>query len=251
MPPVLEEHLARLRRSAEKLLIKINWSDTEINLRLHATLKAFQKDNAYFRVIVTRGSSAKVGLDVPAESGSSLVIIVQDLPGNLAEKAKSGVRLITSKIVRNSAAAQDPNIKTSNYLNSLLALQDVRARGGEDAVLCDSFGNVTEGTTFSIFGVKTEGQLVTPSLEVGILDSITRRHVIALGGLKKKVEEGVFSREQFQNCPEIFIVSSVREIIPVAEWDGKKYPCPGPVTDALQQELKAEIRAYVAGHPRF
>lgn len=247
----LEEHFRRLRASAEKLQISIPWSDGELQKTLFDVANAFGKSNVHFRLIVTRGTVDHIGLDVLDHLKPTLVCFVQDLPGNLLDLRKNGMRLMTSKIIRNSARAQDPNIKTSNYLNSLLALQDVRARGGSDGVMCDSDGNVTEGTTFSLFGVTEGDVLLTASLDVGILDSITRRHVLSIARHSLTVREGRVSLNEFQNCREIFVASSVREIIPVVEWDAKKYHVTGKVTQMLQDKLKEEIAAYVRSGIKF
>jgi branched-subunit amino acid aminotransferase/4-amino-4-deoxychorismate lyase len=243
----LEEHWARLRRSAGKLQIDLPWPDAELKEGLYATARQFGKPDVYFRTIVTRGQVERVGLEIGARSAPTLVHIIQDLP---APKT-GGVKLLTSQVRRNSAAAQDPNIKTSNYLNSLLALHDVRARGGEDAILCDREGRVTEGTTFSIFGVTRDGRLITPALEVGILDSITRRHVLSLARQSLLVAEGYFELPAFLDCAEVFAAASVRGILPVREWDGMVFPAPGPVSTALQKLLADDIAAYVKRHERF
>jgi branched-chain amino acid aminotransferase len=247
----LEEHLERLRRSAGKLQIKVPLTDSELREEIHRTAKAFGRDSAYFRIILSRGVGAILGLESFEDLKPTLVIIFQPLSEKLDHLRTHGIKLVTSTIVRNSVAAQDPNIKTSNYLNSLLALQEVKARGGEDAILCDAKGNVTEGTTFSIFGVEAGKTLLTSSLEVGILDSITRRHVLESGRVFLKVEEGFIPLDRFKSCQEVFIASSVREIVPVREWDGKNYSLPSPVTEKLKAGLKVTIKAYTDNHPKY
>jgi len=250
-PLFMEEHQARLRRSAEKLLIPVPWSDRELRDGLFETARRFGKPDIYFRTIVTRGRIDYVGLDVFADNPPTLVHIIQNLSSKIARIQVEGVKLLTSRVLRNPTRAQDPNIKTSNYLNSLLAFQDIKARGGDDAVLCDREGNVTEGTTFSIFGVTCAKTIITPSLEVGILDSITRRHLLSLATAFAEVKEGYFKKSDFLECPEVFIASSVREIVPVNVWDERRFQSPGPVTQQLQQKLRDEIQVYVASHEKF
>lgn len=246
----LNEHFERFRRSAGKLAIPVPWSDAELTEELYKVTRAFHEPDLYFRMIVSRGEIDHVGLDLFENIQPTLVVVAQSLP-DLAKLRVNGLKLLTSKVVRNSAKAQDPNIKTSNYLNSLLALQEVRKRGGGDAVLCDAEGNVTEGTTFSVFGVTREGKLITPALSVGILDSITRRHVLALAKAYLPAEEGAYSLKTFLDCEELFIVSSVREIVSVAEWDGKKYPVSGPKTKLLHDAFRSEIRSYITSHAKW
>ncbi len=246
----LEEHWERLRRSAEKLLLPIPWSDGELTQSLYEVARAYPSEEACFRTIVTRGMVEAVGLDLLDTPAPTLVHILNAVP-DYEKKRKDGIFILTSKIIRNSAAAQDPNIKTSNYLNSLLACQDVKARGSAEGVMCDGQGNVTEGTNFSIFGVTQDDVVITPGLEVGILDSITRRHVLDLARPKFKIQEGFISLAAFQACREVFIVSSNREILPVKQWDEKHYPIPAKITSELIELLTAEMAEYVRTHPKY
>lgn len=246
----LSEHIQRLRRSAEKLGIPVPWSDSELRQELWKTAQTFGKDNIYFRLIVTRGELDQVGLDI-STSKPTLVILVQNLSEGLTKLRQEGYFLLTSQIIRNSSQAQDPNIKTSNYLNSLLALKDVKERGAMDAVLLNAQGKVTEGTTFSVFSVGKDGILRTPALSVGILDGITRRHILKAAGNFLKTEEGAYSLTEFQSASEVFIASSVREICPVYRWDEKNYPAPGEVTRKLQVAYRAIIKESIGKEEQY
>ncbi|NBX77202.1 MAG: branched-chain-amino acid aminotransferase [Proteobacteria bacterium] len=240
----LEEHIQRLRKSAGRLGIPVPWTDQFLEEQLKATARAFAKDNIYFRMIITRGEVSQVGLDIATDS-PTLVILVQDLSEGLSRLHSEGYFLMTSSVRRNSSQSQDPNIKSSNYLNSILALKDVKERGAMDAVLLNVDGFVTEGTTFSIFSVGQDGKLKTPALSVGILDGITRRHILKASQGLCAAEEGAYSLEEFQNAKEVFIASSVREICPVYQWDEKKYPAPGPLTVKLHEAYRKGVEASV------
>jgi branched-chain amino acid aminotransferase len=246
----LEEHLTRLRRSASRLSIPISWTDAQIVEGLYEVGKAFDRPNIYFRIIVSRGIADVIGLDISNEPSPSLVHLVQALDREKIERqSQKGIYLQTSTVIRNSAKALDPNIKTSNYLNSLLALQEVKSRGADDAMMTDARGIVTEGTTFSVFGVRKDGALITPSLEVGILDSITRKTVLEIArtaGIKS--EQGEYRRDDFLNCSEVFIASSVRGCASVARWDDRHFfPIPGEMTRRLQQGLTQARKSYAVG----
>ncbi len=247
----LEDHLNRLRRSAAKLQIPIPLTDSALIQEIHRTAKAFGRDQAYFRIVLSRGVGEVLGLESFDNFKPTWIIIFQPLSEKLEPLRTHGIKLLTSTIVRNSSAAQDPNIKTSNYLNSLLALQEVKARGGEDAVLCDARGNVTEGTTFSVFGIENGKTLLTASLEVGILDSITRRYILELGRSFLNIEEGFIPLNRFKNCGEVFIVSSVREIVPVRSWDNTNYELPAPITEKLKSGFKEVIKGYIKNSPKY
>jgi len=247
-----EDHFQRLMRSAATMGIECPYSEAWILGRLSELSGAFKQDNLYFRIILTRGVIDHVGLDVfSSETKPTVAMVVQSLGSKNDEKRKTGVSLMTSSVVRNSASAQDPNIKTSNYLNCLFALREVRARGGEDAVLCDAKGIVTEGTTFAVFGVRKDGVLITPSLETGILDSITRRHIIAIAEKIMPVEVGFFSVKEFLACDEVFMASSVRELMPVRLWDQRSYVVPGSVTSKLHELFGQQISRYLQNAVAF
>ncbi len=247
----LEEHWQRFRRSADRLKIQVPWPDEELKRGLFKVASVFGKPDVYFRTIVTRGIVDSVDIGRAEVKGPTLVHIIQDLSSTTEKYRSRGLKLATSKIVRNSALAQDPNIKTSNYLNSLMALQDVKSRGADDAIMCDVQGNLTEGTTFSIFGVTHSNCVITPALEVGILDSITRRHVIEIAKKSFKVEERFFKLSEFHQCREVFAASSIREVMPVQALDMMEYTIEGPVTRALYESFGQEVKRYVEGHERF
>jgi branched-subunit amino acid aminotransferase/4-amino-4-deoxychorismate lyase len=136
-------------------------------------------------------------------------------------------------------------------LNSILALKDVKERGAMDAILLNAQGNVTEGTTFSVFSIGKKGVLRTPSLSVGILDGITRRHILKAAKGLLKAEEGAYSLEEFQDASEVFIASSVREICPVYRWDGQTYSVPGPMTLKLQEAYRNVIEEAVKKEEKY
>jgi branched-chain amino acid aminotransferase len=199
-------------------------------------------------MIITRGEVSQVGLDISTEN-PTLVILVQDLSEGLNRLRSEGYFLLTSSVRRNSSQSQDPNIKSSNYLNSILALKDVKERGAMDAILLNADGFVTEGTTFSVFAVSSEGKLRTPALAVGILDGITRRHILKASQGICVTEEGAYTLEEFQNAREVFVASSVREICPVYQWDEKKYQAPGPLTLKLHEAYRKVVENSVKNSP--
>ena len=249
-PVFLEEHWARFRKSASRLELKIPYTDKELTDGLFELARAFGEDSLAFRTVATRGVIDRVGIDNMQTGKGTLLHIVQPIPQALEKYHREGMKILTSKIRRNPAGAQDPDIKTSNYLNSLLALQEVQKRGGQDAVMCDGEGIVTEGTTFSVFAVKGE-RLVTPSLAVGILDSITRRHVLSRVSQEFDVEEGKYTISEFLDSDEVFLASSVREVVSISEWDGKKFPIHGKITSTAHALLQQDIKDYSSTHPKY
>ena len=244
----LEDHIHRLRKSAGRLGIPVPWSDDFLKQQLQETAQAFGQDDIYFRMIITRGEVTHVGLDIHTDQ-PTLVILVQELSRELDQLRTRGYHLATSQVRRNPSQAQDPNIKSSNYLNSILALKDVRERGAMDAILLNGEGHVTEGTTFSVFSISPKGILRTPALSVGILDGITRRYILAVAQGICPSEEGAYSLEEFQNAQEVFIASSVRGICPVFQWDEHRYQTPGALTLRLQEAYRKKLDEEVLKSP--
>jgi branched-chain amino acid aminotransferase len=147
-----------------------------------------------------------------------------------------------------SPQAVDPTAKTGNYLSHVLAIREARAAGAYEALMLDRDGFVTEGTTSNVFAVRG-ATLVTPPLAVGILEGVTRGLVLALAR-----ELGVPAREErlrprdLEAADEIFITSSVREIVPVTRLGGRPVGTgrPGPVTAHLHAVFRERAGSRVS-----
>ena len=245
----LEEHLKRMEQSAKLCRMVLAQSLELYQREILRTFKAFRalpghgEGEAYCRIIVTRGVG-KIGFGLSClETPTQFVIIVQPVDAPTSKQMLQGLHLEVSGRLRNDRRALDPAMKSGNYLNSLLAYLDAAADGYDDALLCNSDGHVTEGTTFNIFYVKNR-MIITPPLDVGILDGITRRHVITLArGAGFAVREVRFPRERLYEADEVFLTSSIKEVFPVTRIDkrlignGK----PGPVTQQLHDVYQTTL----------
>jgi branched-subunit amino acid aminotransferase/4-amino-4-deoxychorismate lyase len=133
-------------------------------------------------------------------------------------------------------------VKSGNYLNSVLALAEARRKGAYEALMCDAVGRIAEGSSSNLFLVR-QGRLATPALSVGLLEGITRRHVIALArGLGLAVDELGLWPADLQGADEAFLTSSVRGVMPVVRVDGRPIGAgaPGPVTRRIMAAYDAE-----------
>ena len=109
-----------------------------------------------------------------------------------------------------------------NYLNSILATQDAKQRGFDEAILLDQFGNVSEAPGENIFLVKNN-KLVTPSLSSSALDGITRKSIITLAkDMKLKIKVRKVSKKELKLADEIFLSGTAAEITPIVTIDKKK-----------------------------
>ncbi len=242
----LDEHVQRLWESASRLAIPISLSKKELVYEIEKTLKKLQVPEAYIRVIITRGEGM-IGLDPALATKNNIIIICKKLPPNPSWWYQSGVEVIVAKILRNPKESVDPNIKSGNYLNNVLAYAEAKDRGAFDAIMLNRDGLITEGTTNNIWIVKNKIML-TPPLEAGILSGITRETLIKLAkenGLD--VQETNFYPEQLYQADECFLTSSTKELVPIIKVDEKSIGSgsPGPMTKKLHLLYKEYINKHV------
>jgi branched-chain amino acid aminotransferase len=247
----LEEHLIRLFKSASLCRMKLAQPISIYKAECEKTLASFlavpgnQKLEAYCRLIVSRGIS-KIGFgEENLLTPSQFVVIVQPLTPPTAAQFEKGYRYqISQQRIRNHPKATDPAMKSGNYLNSLLAYLESTQDGFDDSLLCDGQGFVTEGTTFNIFYVR-RGIIATAPLDIGILDGITRRHVIDLARkMEIEVREVRYPKERLYEADEVFMTSTIKEVFPVTQLDKKRIASgkPGPMTRKLAQAFRSDVK---------
>ncbi len=251
----LKEHLVRLEKSAKICQMKLSQTSQEYEREVIRSIQTYQaqpgrqKEDVYVRLIVSRGAG-KIGFGLKnLETPTLYSIIVEPISMFPNKSFQEGTRLQISDRMRNPPLALDPAMKSGNYLNSLLAFLTAAEASFDDAVLLDSQGFVSEGTTFNIFYVN-RGIVATPPNDVGILDGITRRLIIDVCiKLGIPCREVRFPKEYLYTADEVFISGSVKEIIPVTQLDQKKIGNgkPGPITTRLKQAFDAQIESEMIG----
>ncbi|MCX5718042.1 MAG: branched-chain-amino-acid transaminase [Nitrospirae bacterium] len=245
---MLDEHIRRLYRSASLIQLAIPKGAAEIKSAIHKTLKANSLKNAYIRITVSRGSG-KIGLDPALCEKPTFIIITNEFKDYPASFYKKGVRLIISSVKRNLKEAINPQIKSLNFLNNILAKIEAKKKKAYEALMLNSQGHLTEGTICNVFFVlkkKNKSVLCTPSLDCGILDGITRNIVLELAkkhGITTK--ESKFKKEDIYRASEVFITNTTMEIMPVCKVDSVSYQV-GSVTKLLHEAYKENVRAYLA-----
>ena len=241
VPFAWDEHLARLHRSAERIDLALPVSDGELGARLRRVLVAAANPESLVRLIVTRGGG-QTGLD-----GRGRVIYLvrplQPVPALLYEKGVAVALIPLSP----GEQGMDPSAKTGSHLGQVLALRRATARGAHEALMVDSQGNVTEGVSSNLFAVMG-GALVTPPLAM-VLEGVTRRRVIALAGrLGLRLEERALTPAELGRADEIFLTSTLREVLPVTTLEGREVGNGrvGTVTLRLLSAFREEIAAWRA-----
>jgi branched-chain amino acid aminotransferase len=192
----LDDHVARLRRSADAILL--DFDEDALRAEIDALLAEEGDPGGCIRIVITRGGRRLITDElVPDWPASARVAIVTLTPSEILA-----------------------GVKSISYAANMHATRLAVERGADEAVYVDAGGTVLEAPTSSVFWTTPDGVLRTPGLEVGILDSITRAVVIA--GLD--VEEGSFPDADLRGAQSAFLASTTREIQPIAAIEGEPLP---------------------------
>ncbi|MDD5165850.1 MAG: branched-chain-amino-acid transaminase [Candidatus Omnitrophica bacterium] len=236
----LKEHIDRLYESAHSIMLKIPLSKKEFIEAIANTLKENKLEDAYMRVIVTRGEG-DLGLDPRKCKSKESVIIIADKITLYPEKLyKEGMEIITVSTTRNAHEALNPQIKSLNYLNNIMAKIEATNSGYEEALMLNDQGYVAECTGDNIFVVR-KNELYTPPECMGALNGVTRETVLDIARrLKIATHEHVFTRHELYISEECFLTGTAAEIIPVVKVDSRVIGegKPGKMTLALMKEFK-------------
>jgi branched-chain amino acid aminotransferase len=241
------EHIDRLYDSARAISMEIKLTKDELKDAVINTLKANNLKDSYIRLIVTRGVG-KLGLNPFLCSESQVIIITDFIQLYSKELYEKGLDAIIVPTIRNHSDALNPNVKSLNYLNNILAKIECINAGATEGIMLNKDGYVAEGTGDNIFIVK-DNEIVTPPTTAGILIGITRNVVIELANeAGMTVKEEQLTRDDLYNADECFLTGTAAEIIPVVNLDGRKIASgkPGKVTLGLlkkYQELTTQSSA--------
>jgi branched-chain amino acid aminotransferase len=240
---MLDEHISRLYRSASMIKLRVELDSKFIKKAIYKTLSANKLRDAYVRVAISRGEGP-IGLDTELCKEPTFVVIAERFKEYPESYYKEGIKVIIAKTRRNHKDALNPQIKSMNFLNNILAKIEAKESGAYEALMLNISGYLTEGTISNLFFVK-DGVLCTPSKGCGILDGITRGIVLDIA-MKKglNVEEGAFTEEDIYRASEVFITNTTMELMPVSEVDGVRYTV-GSVTKALHEAYREYVREYV------
>jgi branched-chain amino acid aminotransferase len=237
----LDRHLERLRASAARLGIGLPLPDAELRARLDALLARAGNPESYIRLIVSRGVG-DISYNFDRVKGPTVVMAVKPYQPYPEHHFRDGVDVIVSKVRRNHPLALDPAIKSCNLLNNILAVREAQARGAAEAILLNHAGDVAEGASTNVFAVQG-GALLTPPLDAGILEGVTRGVVIEMARRR-----GLTVREERLPLPalvaadEVFLTSTTRELAPVRSVEGSAIGPgrPGPTTLGLLAAFREE-----------
>lgn len=232
-PFALERHLSRLARSAERVFIELPVSIEQIGREVQSAIVGAGNAESYVRLTLTRGVGETLGLDPGLSRHPTRVVIVTPLVSPPPQTYRDGAAVVsyrTERVTDHSAAA---GAKVGNYLTAVLATRHARAAGAYEALIVDARGCVVEGATSNVFAVLADGTLVTPPEEDGILLGITRETLLELAEEQKlSVRLESLPLEALTRAAEVFVCSSIRELVPVVSIDGQRVADgrPGPTS---------------------
>lgn len=250
-----DEHFARLESSARALHMALPWSRAEMLAQIRRTVAAYRNaasfaGDVYIRLQVSRGAGP-IGLDIALPDQPEFVLLVQPCPGLPEAKWRDGLRLSTAVTLRrNPVESLSPAWKTGNYLNNVLGLREARTRGADDVVMLNLHGEITEAATSNLAFVR-DGTVLTPPLGVGILEGITRGlmgRIAPAAGVPFR--EVVISPPELPRMEECFLLSTTRDVTPVAAIDEVKFRVGADtVTARLKAAFGEYAREYASAHP--
>ncbi len=236
----LDQHLERLYRGAKAIALDIPLTPEELKDVIVETVRQNELQDCYIRVVVSRGEG-DLGLNpMNCHTPPTIVVIASSISLYPEEAYEQGLDLITCTTRRNLPTALNPEIKSLNYLNNILAMIEVSRVGAHEGLMLNHFGYVTEGTGDNLFIVRG-GVLKTPPPHAGLLEGITRQVVLELAeAMELPSREEQVTVYEVHTADECFLTGTAAEIVPVARCDGRIIGDgkPGPITKRLMERFK-------------
>jgi branched-chain amino acid aminotransferase len=238
----LKEHIDRLYRSAHAIVLNIQISKEEMMNAIIETLRKNKMKDSYIRLVVSRGIG-DLGLD-PRKCPKPTIIIITDTIQIRAGNAKeTGITTVFSWVRRNPVDATTHEIKSLNYLNSVLAKMEANACGVDEAMCLESNGYIAEGVGENVFIVKN-GEVFTPPSSTGALAGITAE-VVAEICAKLGIKLTITNLTPFMlfTADEAFFTGTAMEMVPIREVNKRQIGNgkPGPISKKLMNEFQKEI----------
>lgn len=248
----LKEHINRLYRSARVILLDIPMAEEQM---IEAVLETLRKNNlrdSYIRLVVTRGVG-DLGLDPRKCVKPTIIVIADVIKLHASDRKEKGMSAMIVWVKRDPIDATSHEVKSLNYMNSILAKIEANAAECDEAICLDKNGYISEGVAENVFIVKN-GKVLTPPTSSGALVGITRDVVLKLAQKLgyTTIETNITPTDLF-TADEAFFTGTAAEVVPVVVvnkrviGDGK----PGAITRRLMQEFEKAVRDPKEGTPIY
>lgn len=234
----LEDHINRLYDSAHVIDLAIPLTKDQMRTQIIETLRRNKLHDAYIRPLVTRGIG-DLSLDPRTCTKPSVIIIAMELEPAYGDLYEKGLSAVTVSVRRNDPAALPPNAKSLNYLNNILAKIEAIHKGGDEAIMFDPQGKLSEGSGDNVCIVR-EGTVYIPQ-PINNLRGITRKVLLSICGESDiPVEKEDIGYFELYTADEVFLSGTGAEIAPVVRIDGRAIGSgkPGPVTRHLIESFR-------------
>jgi len=234
----LEAHIRRLFQSAKVIRLDIPMSKDKLTKAVEKIVEANGVIDGYIRLVMTRGVGT-LGLNPFICEDARLFIIADNIQLYPEELYEKGMKVISATTVRNHPLALPPQVKSLNYLNSILAKIEALDNDVPEAIMYNHEGYVAEATADNVFIVRN-GVIYTPPVEAGALEGITRGIVIKLAKEENlEVVEKNLTRCDLYICDEFFLTGTAAEVIGIVEIDGRVIGDgkPGSITRLLRKKF--------------
>ena len=230
----LHRHLDRMASACQTLRLKRPYAEREVAEAVDTLIRknGLESGNARVRITVTGGPSGSA--KTLERSGTArMFILARPYEPPPDDFYREGISLSVSEIRRNATSPLS-TVKSSNFLDSLIARQNAADQGADDAILLSPNGNLSEATTSNLFMV-SDKKVLTPDAASGLLPGITREAIIELCAfLEIPCALITAGPEDLLSADEVFLTNSMVEVLPVREVAGRPFGiCPGPVTRKL------------------
>lgn len=239
----LKEHIDRLYRSAHTIMLQIPIMKKQMIQTVLDTLKKNKLKTAYIRLVVTRGIG-DLGLDPRKCPKPTVIVITDEIKLHRGEAKEKGVTTMISWVKRDPVDATTHEVKSLNYLNSVLAKIEANVSCVDEAICLDKNGFVCEGVAENIFMVKNN-VIATPPTATGALPGITREATMkSAEKLGYKVVERNITPNELFNADEVFFTGTAAEVLPVREINKRIVAdgTPGLITKKLMEYFEKMVR---------
>lgn len=236
VPFHLREHLKRLQNSGRLIGLDLPSPLEEIEALVYRGLSKSEHQEKNIRIVVTGGRSDN---GITPGNAPQLLLMISATTSFPASCYEQGEKLITCHVERFM-----PGAKTINYIPAILCLKEAEERGAIEAIYVDRDGYLQEGTTSNLFVVR-DGRLITPPCD-RVLPGITRQVVLELAGKEMETVERPVHKDEIPLLDEVFITSSVKEVIPITAMDSVVVGrgCIGPVSQRVMELFSKETGGY-------
>ena len=236
----LDAHLDRLYESAHAIKLVIPHAKNDLRAIILETVRRNALSEAYVKVVVTRGVSAKPLLN-PYGCVPGVIVFALPYMSLAGQDGTTGIKMIVSSIRRVPNECTSTKIKSCNYLNHVLMRLEANEAGADDAIELDIEGYVCEAPGYNVFAAKS-GALWTPAWN--ILVGITRQTVLEIAEtLHIPTNVGRLQVFDLYNADEVFLSSTAGGIVPVVQLDGRSIGSgkPGPMTQVLRDRYQLSL----------